>query len=91
MTTTAPTCSAHVRLQIIESYCPSCLPGIEACLRRLDGVTTTTVHTSTGGIEITYDPRSVDLEDLLVTVGGAGYRVIPTSADDYLLPEEAQS
>ncbi|MPV35985.1 heavy metal-associated domain-containing protein [Georgenia subflava] len=81
MSTTTPPRSAQVRLQITEPYCPSCLPGIEASLRRLNGVRATTVHTTTGGIEVTYDPCSVDLEDLLVTVGGAGYLTVPAPDD----------
>lgn len=52
-----------------ELTCPSCIPGIEKALARLDGVTDATVYFSTGRIEVEHDASRVDTQRLVREVG----------------------
>lgn len=60
-----------------ELTCPSCIAKIEGRLARLEGVERSTVHFSTGRIEVEYDPEVATVEDLVAAVREAGYAARP--------------
>lgn len=62
-----------------EFTCPSCVGGVEAALKRLEGVEDAKVHFATGRIEVQHDPERASQADLVAQVKEAGYaaRVSP--------------
>lgn len=65
----APT---HVSLSIADLSCPSCAVDIERHLRRLPGVADVAADLPSNRVEVSYDENRLDLQDILVTIGGAG-------------------
>ncbi|PWF82737.1 heavy metal transport/detoxification protein [Kocuria rosea] len=72
---------ARISLRIAEVYCPSCAVDIETHLRRLDGVHRVQVDLAGQRMEVDYVPALLDVEDVIVTIGGAGAHVRLT--EDY--------
>jgi copper chaperone len=60
-----------------ELSCPSCVGKIEGRLGQLPGVRATTVHVTTGRIEVEHDPGSTDTAALVAAIADAGYRAAP--------------
>jgi copper chaperone CopZ len=80
MSTIAPTTS--VRTTVLRSSdftCPSCVGKIEKKLGQRPGVTSATVHFSTGRVVVEHDPSIVSVDDLVAAVAEVGYRVVPSS------------
>lgn len=55
-----------------EMSCPTCVNSIESYLDKLDGVTESKVHFSTGRIEVTHDEK-VSEQELIEAVRTVGY------------------
>jgi copper chaperone len=68
---TSTTTKTTLRAQGLN--CSSCVSKIERELRRVDGVTSATVHFSTGRIVVEHDPSRAPRDLLLQAVGRAGY------------------
>ena len=66
-------------LRSSEFTCPSCVGKIEKKLRPLPGVTSATVHFSTGRVEVRHDPSVVSVDELVTAVAEVGYRVVPSA------------
>ena len=66
-------------LRSSEFTCPSCVGKIEKKLRPLPGVTSATVHFSTGRVEVKHDPSVVSVDELVTAVAEVGYRVVPSA------------
>jgi len=80
------TASEQVRFEIGGMTCASCAARIEKKLNRLDGVAAS-VNYATEKAAISFDPRLVQIEQLVSTVEGIGYQAAPvadgsTAADD---------
>ena len=69
--------SARTILRSDELTCPSCIRRIESALDRLQGVSHSKVHFTTGRIEVIHDPERVSPQELVRAVGEAGYRAAP--------------
>lgn len=54
--------------------CPSCVAKIEKQVGNLTGVDAVKVHFASGRIEIDHDPQSVSTDELIASVGKAGYK-----------------
>lgn len=54
--------------------CPSCVAKIEKQVGRLPGVESVTVRFASARIEVTHDPATVGVPELIEAVGKAGYR-----------------
>ncbi|MBI3978303.1 MAG: heavy metal translocating P-type ATPase, partial [Chloroflexi bacterium] len=55
--------------------CASCVAHVEKGLRRVDGVRSASVNLATNRATVAYDPRRVQLADLLASVRDVGYDV----------------
>ncbi|MFH1766277.1 MAG: heavy metal translocating P-type ATPase [Gemmatimonadota bacterium] len=64
-----------VNLPIDGVHCAGCVSRVEGALMGVPGVTEASVNLATGEARVSFDPGSVDLEQLLAAVEGAGYRV----------------
>jgi Cd2+/Zn2+-exporting ATPase len=64
-----------VRLSIPGMDCPPCATKVDKSLRRVDGVTETTLQPTTGSATVTYDPERVSETDVVSAVERAGYAV----------------
>jgi Cu+-exporting ATPase len=69
---------ATVELLVGGMTCASCVGRVERRLNRLDGVHAS-VNLATASATVAYDPRSVDVEDLVETVRRTGYTATPAS------------
>lgn len=56
-----------------ELNCPSCVNNIESNLNKKDGVEKTTVHFSTGRIEVEHQPEIITEVELVEAVRQTGY------------------
>ena len=65
--------------QVPRMSCASCQTHIENALTPLDGVEQTTVDLGSKAVTVTYDPRLVDLVQLLEAIENAGYPVVAAS------------
>jgi Cd2+/Zn2+-exporting ATPase len=70
-----------VRLSIPGMDCPSCATKVDKSLRRVDGVTETTLRPTTGSATVTYDPERVSETDVVSAVERAGYAVADQDGD----------
>lgn len=57
--------------------CPSCVKKIETNLLKLSGVSTVTVHFSTGRIEVNHDAAAAPVSALVAKVRELGYESSP--------------
>jgi copper chaperone len=57
--------------------CPSCVGKIEGRLRQLPGVERSTVHVTTGRIEVHHDEQVADVPALVGAIAEAGYQAAP--------------
>lgn len=60
-------------LRAKELNCPSCVGKIERALSQAPGVTSATVHFSTGRIVVEHDPSVAPINDLIDIIGKVGY------------------
>jgi Cu+-exporting ATPase len=60
-------------LEITGMTCASCVRRIEKSLNKLDGVAGAQVNLATEVATVTYDPDSIDLDELIGAVTAAGY------------------
>ncbi len=71
--TTTPTIKAtRTVLRSAGLSCPSCIVKIERALKALDGVSSATVHFTTGRIVVAHDP-TVSWDGLVEAVRALGY------------------
>jgi copper chaperone CopZ len=56
-----------------ELTCPSCIAKIEKALKAVPGVQEAQVHFNTGRIEVIYDPKTANGDQLVKAVRNAGY------------------
>jgi Cu+-exporting ATPase len=87
----APVASGPERTEVLISgmTCASCARRVERALSRTAGVTEASVNLATERAQVTYDPASVDLADLISAVERAGYgAALPAPAEtaEYLAP-----
>lgn len=73
--------AAHPQLRLGELFCPSCATDINRHLKRLPGVPAVHIDLHSHRVDVDYDPRRLDVEDILVTVGGAGVTASVISED----------
>ncbi len=73
--------AAHLQLRLGELFCPSCATDINRHLKRLPGVPAVHIDLHSHRVDVDYDPRRLDVEDILVTVGGAGVTASVISED----------
>ncbi|CCG02304.1 heavy metal translocating P-type ATPase [Blastococcus saxobsidens] len=71
----APTVVRH--LEITGMTCASCIGRIEKSLNKVDGVAVAQVNLATDVATVTYDPNTVDLDELIGAVTAAGYGATP--------------
>ena len=63
----------------LSDFCPSCGVDVADHLFRLGDVHGVEVDLAAGRAEVEYDAEHLDVEDLLVTIGGAGAMARPVS------------
>lgn len=73
--------AAHLQLRLGELFCPSCATDINRHLKRLPGVQAVHIDLHSHRVDVDYDPRRLDVEDILVTVGGASVTASVISED----------
>lgn len=76
-TTLTPTVKTTLRAEGFS--CPSCVAKIEKQVGNLPGVESVKVHFASGRIEIDHDPATAAVEQLVATVGKAGYKSKPSA------------
>jgi len=69
-------------LEITGMTCASCVRRIEKSLNKVDGVASAQVNLATEVATVTYDPRTVDLGELIGAVTTAGYGATPKQETD---------
>ena len=73
------TTTKKTTLRSEDLNCPSCVARIERALEALDGVNDARVLFTTGRIVVQHDPSRVSKDDLVKTVGRAGYTAKATA------------
>jgi len=71
--TAAVVCS----LEITGMTCASCVGRVEKSLNKVGGVNNAQVNLATEVATVTYDPNTVDLDELIGVVTAAGYGATP--------------
>lgn len=69
--------STKTTLRSDEFTCPSCVTKIEKKLSTLPGVEAAKVHFTTGRIEVSHDPATSSVDDLVEAIAETGYRATP--------------
>ncbi len=77
MTSTGPAASATAELVVSGMHCESCATLIEEVLAEQDGVGTASVDLFNARARVEYDPARLTVDDLTVTIAGAGYSAAP--------------
>ena len=79
--TTAPgtgeSSTQHTSLRVEGMTCASCQVHVEHALRDVPGVSQASVNLMTHSAEVTWDPHTATLEQLLQSVSDAGYEAMP--------------
>lgn len=75
MTTTA----THTILRAEGFSCPSCVSKIEKQVGKLPGVSKVEVRFASSKIEVDHDPGVTSVDDIVATVGKAGYTAKPSA------------
>ena len=76
-----------INLTILGMDCAACAATLERSIRRQKGVQNAAVNYTAGTMELTYDDSALMLEDVVLYVKKAGYRVPVEEADLLLAPE----
>ena len=79
-----------INLTILGMDCAACASTLERSMRRQKGVQHAVVNYTAGTMELTYDDAALTLEDVVLYVKKAGYRV-PVEEADLALPEGADT
>ena len=69
------------QMTILGMDCAACASTLERSMRRQRGVQRAVVNYTAGTMELTYDDASLTLEDVVLYVKKAGYRVPQEEAD----------
>ena len=64
-------------LDIKGMHCGGCASGIEAMLRRVDGVTKVNVSFEESAATVEYDPTKANAEKIIEAIEKMGYKVAP--------------
>src|SRR6476661_712819 len=67
------TAAVVCNLQITGMTCASCVRRIEKSLNKLDGVAVAQVNLATEVATVTYDPNTIEVDELVGAVTAAGY------------------
>ena len=76
-----------INLTILGMDCAACAATLERSVRRQKGIQQATVNYTTGTMELDYDDTAIMLEDVVLYVKKAGYRVPVEEADLALAPD----
>ena len=79
-----------INMTILGMDCAACASTLERSMRRQKGVQHAVVNYTAGTMELTYDDAALTLEDVVLYVKKAGYRV-PVEEADLALPEGADT
>ena len=79
-----------ITLTVLGMDCAACASTLERSMRRQKGVQHAVVNYTAGTMELTYDDAALTLEDVVLYVKKAGYRV-PVEEADLALPEGADT
>ena len=79
-----------ITLTVLGMDCAACASTLERSMRRQKGVQHAVVNYTAGTMELTYDDAALTLEDVVLYVKKAGYRV-PMEEADLALPEGADT
>ena len=79
-----------ITLIVLGMDCAACASTLERSMRRQKGVQHAVVNYTAGTMELTYDDAALTLEDVVLYVKKAGYRV-PVEEADLALPEGADT
>ena len=79
-----------ITLTILGMDCAACASTLERSMRRQKGVERASVNYTAGTMELTYDDTALTLEDVVLYVKKAGYRV-PMEEADLALSEAADT
>ena len=77
-----------INLTILGMDCAACASTLERTMRRQKGVSRAVVNYTAGTMELTYDDAALTLEDVVLFVKKAGFRV-PMEEADLALSEGA--
>ena len=77
-----------IHLTVLGMDCAACAATLERAMRRRQGVQRAAVNYTSGTMELTYDDAALTLEDVVLYVKKAGYRV-PQEEADVALPADA--
>lgn len=69
------------QLDISGMTCASCVAHVEKAISKLDGVDMANVNLATESATIGFDPKRVNLEEIMSSVNASGYRAAPHSLD----------
>lgn len=64
---------ATARLSVTGMTCAACAKGLDAALKKLEGVKRTDIAVATGAVVVSYDPEKTTPSSLLQAVKAAGY------------------
>ena len=76
-----------INLTILGMDCAACAATLERSVRRQKGIQQATVNYTAGTMELDYDDTAIMLEDVVLYVKKAGYRVPVEEADLALAPD----
>ena len=66
---------ADKTLHVQGMSCGHCVNSIEGSVGELNGVETVKVHLQDGQVDVTFDPKKVDLKDITEVIEEQGYDV----------------